>query len=51
LNRPGGNLTGVISLGDELVSKRLELLHKLIPAATIMAMLVNPTRNVETNTR
>ena len=43
LNRPGGNTTGVISLNDELVPKRLELVHGLVPAATIIAALVNPT--------
>jgi len=43
LNRPGGNATGVISLNDELVPKRLELVHGLVPAATIIAALVNPT--------
>jgi putative ABC transport system substrate-binding protein len=43
LNRPGGNLTGVTSLNLELGLKRLELLHELIPAATTIAFLVNPT--------
>ena len=43
LNRPGGNATGVISLNDELVPKRLELVHGLVPAATIIGALVNPT--------
>jgi putative tryptophan/tyrosine transport system substrate-binding protein len=43
LSRPGGNVTGVTSLNLEVGSKRLELLHELVPAATIMAALVNPT--------
>jgi ABC-type uncharacterized transport system substrate-binding protein len=37
LNRPGGNLTGVTSLNVEIVPKRLQLLHELIPSATVMA--------------
>jgi len=43
LNRPGGNLTGVTNLSLELGPKQLELLHELIPTATIMAALINPT--------
>jgi putative ABC transport system substrate-binding protein len=43
LNRPGSNLTGVSNLAGELGPKRLELLHELVPTATIMAVLVNPT--------
>jgi putative ABC transport system substrate-binding protein len=43
LNRPGGNLTGVTNLAVELVPKRLELLRELVPTATIIAALVNPT--------
>ncbi len=52
LNRPGRNLTGVTVLNSELVSKRLGLLHDLIPTATIIGLLVNPTDpRAETQTR
>jgi putative ABC transport system substrate-binding protein len=43
LGRPGGNITGVTQLGEEVLPKRLELLHELLPAARVMALLVNPT--------
>ena len=43
MNRPGGNLTGVTSLNTEIGPKRLQLLHELVPTATVVALLVNPT--------
>jgi putative ABC transport system substrate-binding protein len=42
LNRPGGNFTGVSMLSTGLGAKRLELIHELLPAATRIAVLVNP---------
>jgi putative ABC transport system substrate-binding protein len=42
LSRPGGNLTGVTTLGTELGPKRLELMHELVPGATVIAALLNP---------
>src|SRR5215211_2955582 len=43
LNRPGGNITGVTSLNSELIAKRVELLHEVVPGTTSLALLVNPT--------
>jgi putative tryptophan/tyrosine transport system substrate-binding protein len=43
LNRPGGNATGVINLIVELGSKQLGLLHELVPGATAIAALMNPS--------
>jgi putative ABC transport system substrate-binding protein len=42
LNRPGGNVTGVVFIAGELGAKRLELLRQLVPKATTMGVLVNP---------
>jgi putative tryptophan/tyrosine transport system substrate-binding protein len=42
LSRPGGNVTGVTQLTRGLASKRFEILHQLVPAARVMALLVNP---------
>jgi putative tryptophan/tyrosine transport system substrate-binding protein len=44
LNRPGGNVTGVTTISAELEAKRLGLLRELVPSATSMAVLVNPSR-------
>jgi putative tryptophan/tyrosine transport system substrate-binding protein len=42
LRRPGGNVTGVTSLNIEVLPKRLELLHELLPSITNVGLLVNP---------
>ena len=42
LSRPGGNLTGVTQTSVETMPKRLQVLHELVPAARVMALLVNP---------
>ena len=52
LSRPGGNVTGVTQLNVEVGPKLLELLHEVVPTATIMALLVNPANpNAETTER
>ena len=53
LARPGGNLTGISFLSIELAAKRLELLRELVPAATRIAVLVNPANpaNAESTVR
>lgn len=45
LARPGGNLTGVSFIAIELTSKRLELLTELVPQASAIALLVNPSNS------
>ena len=44
LARPGGNITGIVVLRAELDSKRLELLHELLPAATLISYLAYARR-------
>ena len=52
LNRPGGNLTGASSLSVEIGPKRLQLLHEMVPTATVMAVLINPNNpNAEAQSR
>ena len=52
LARPGRNITGVTQLNVEVAPKRLELMHELVPTATIMAVLLNPTYpSAETQSR
>jgi putative ABC transport system substrate-binding protein len=46
LSRPGGNLTGVTTLFVEFGPKRLELIRELVPTATTIGLLVNPTSPV-----
>jgi putative tryptophan/tyrosine transport system substrate-binding protein len=47
LSRPGGNVTGITQLTVELAPKRLELAHELVPAASVIGLLVNPKNPVQ----
>jgi len=52
LNRPGGNLTGVVVLNVEIGPKRLDLLHELVPGVSVVALLSNPINpNSESQSR
>jgi putative ABC transport system substrate-binding protein len=53
LNRPGGNVTGVSFLNNTLTAKQLELLHELVPHATVIGFLANPNNPIlaESDTR
>jgi putative ABC transport system substrate-binding protein len=52
LNRPGGNVTGIIDYSNQLAGKRLGLLCDTVPKARVLALLVNPTHpNVESDTK
>jgi putative ABC transport system substrate-binding protein len=50
LNRPGGNLTGISLLSSPLLTKQLQLVRELIPTATTIGFLENPS-NPNTETR
>jgi putative tryptophan/tyrosine transport system substrate-binding protein len=41
LNRPGGNITGAVNQNAELVPKRLQLMHELVPGTALLAVLLN----------
>jgi putative tryptophan/tyrosine transport system substrate-binding protein len=43
LNRPGGNLTGMSMFTDEIAAKNVELLKEMVPTASIVVNLINPT--------
>jgi putative ABC transport system substrate-binding protein len=45
INRPGGNITGVSAIANQLTAKRLELLHQLVPNVNVIATLFNPTNS------
>jgi putative ABC transport system substrate-binding protein len=51
MNRPGGNMTGFTSLNRALETKRLEVLHELIPTATMFVELINPRNTVNVENR
>jgi putative ABC transport system substrate-binding protein len=49
LNRPGGNMTGVASLIDQITAKNLGLLHDLVPDAKVIAVLADPNNSAATS--
>jgi putative ABC transport system substrate-binding protein len=51
-NRPGGNVTGVVTVGNLIAPKETELVHELLPSASSIAFLVNPSNpNTEPDTQ
>ena len=46
ISRPGGNVTGVTQLTEEVAPKRVELAHELIPAARDVGFLINPRNSL-----
>jgi putative tryptophan/tyrosine transport system substrate-binding protein len=46
LSRPGGNLTGIFNLYADVLAKRLQMLHELVPAASSIVLLINPINAV-----
>jgi putative ABC transport system substrate-binding protein len=48
LNHPGGNVTGVTNVAVSLGTKRLQLVRQLLPAVTVVDVLVNPTNRLAT---
>jgi putative ABC transport system substrate-binding protein len=48
LNRPGGNLTGIVTLSVDTGQKKLQLIHEVVPAATTMGILLNPANKAVT---
>jgi putative ABC transport system substrate-binding protein len=51
LNRPGGNLTGIVTLSTDTGQKRLQLIHEVVPAATTLGILLNPANKAVTETQ
>src|SRR5262249_3948344 len=52
LSRPTGNLTGITYFAGEVLSKRLEQMRELVPAAAVIAVLLNPNNpNLQTRLR
>jgi putative tryptophan/tyrosine transport system substrate-binding protein len=45
-NKPGGNVTGIHMRSNDMIAKRLGLLHEVVPAVTTIAVLVNPANAV-----
>jgi ABC-type uncharacterized transport system substrate-binding protein len=42
MSRPGGNLTGVTHMASQILTKRVQMMHELLPQVSAMALLVNP---------
>jgi putative ABC transport system substrate-binding protein len=51
LNRPGGNLTGVVTLNVDTGRKRLEIMHEVVPAVSTLGLFLNPTNKIVTETQ